>query len=333
MAKNKNKHKSKTTFTLKGMSEIFTPTDPERKLAKNPVINLSLDKLISFEKHPFKLYDGKLLSEMVESVRENGVIMPIIVRPKGAVYEILSGHNRANAAKAAGHETIPAIVREGLTDDEAMLIVTETNLLQRSFADLSHSERAVALLMHHESIKKQGRRTDLIEDIENMLNTNNISNQETSGAMRQKSDSRQRMAAQFDLSSRTIAYYLRLNKLIEAHMNRLDEGKLALRAAVTLSYLSENDQRVVDEAMQSLPQKVDMKTADALRSFAENGPIDREKAEIIISGAGKNKVATQAGFRVKPQIIARYFKTTQKQKEIEEIIIKALDNYFAQHGI
>ena len=323
-------NKSKTTFTLKGMSEIFAPTDPEQRLRKNPVLNLSLDKLVPFEKHPFKLYEGKRLNDMIESVRENGVIIPIIVKPKdGTYYEILSGHNRVNAARAAGNETIPALARDGLSDEEAMLIVTETNLLQRSFADLTHSERAVALTMHHESIKKQGRRTDLIMDIENMLNAASITNQDTSGTLRQKSGSRERMASQYDLSSRTIAYYLRLNKLIEPHKDRLDQGMLALRTAVTLSYLTEHDQRIIDEVLESSPYRVSMKTAESLRTFAEDSPLDHENVEIIISGEGKPKATEQAGFTLKPRIISRFFKPTQNKKEIEAIVIKALENYFS----
>ena len=107
------------------------------------VLNLQIDRLVPFKSHPFKLYEGKRFTDMAESIKANGVMLPIIVRPsENSTHEILSGHNRVNAAKAAGLDTVPAIVREGLTEDEAKLIVTETNLLQRSFADLSHSERA-----------------------------------------------------------------------------------------------------------------------------------------------------------------------------------------------
>ena len=320
---------SKTTFTLKGMSDIFAPTDPERK--KGAVQQLPLVQLTPFEKHPFAFYTGDRFEDMVKSIKENGVIIPIIVRPKEAeAYEILSGHNRVNAAKAAGYETVPAIVREGLTDEEAMLIVTETNLIQRSFTDLSHSERAVALLMHHESIKKQGRRTDLLEDIENMLSAVEDSNPKTSGALRQKSGSREMMANQYDLSGRTIAYYLRINRLIEAHRKRLDKGVMALRTAVTLSYLTDGEQQIIDEVMDSLQCGLDMKKADSLRVHSKNNALNHDNVRIILTGADNPKRKKPTGITLKPGIVAKYFKPDQKPKEIEEIIIKALELYYAR---
>ena len=123
-------------------------------------LHIGIEQLVPFADHPFKLYEGRRFADMVESVRANGVLVPIVVRP-GAddQFEILSGHNRVAAAREAGLSEIPAIVREGLTDEEALLIVTETNLIQRSFADLKHSERAVAIAAHHRATKHQGKRT------------------------------------------------------------------------------------------------------------------------------------------------------------------------------
>lgn len=317
----------KNTFTLKGMSNIFAPTDPDKK--RDQIIPLHIENLIPFDQHPFKLYEGKRFDDMIESIRENGVIIPIIVRPvDGITFEILSGHNRVNAAKVVGMETIPSMVREGLTEEEAMLIVTETNLMQRSFADLTHSERAVALSMHHESIKKQGHRSDLLKDIEEMLNTVSSNDSETFGALRQKSDSREQMAAQYDLSSRTIAYYLRINKLIAPFKIRLDDGSLALRSAVTLSYLPEEEQQTIGDVLESSEYKIDMKMADALRSLSEKAPLSQEGVEMILSGAGKPKKAKAAGFKLKSKIVSKYFTPDQNTKEIEDIIIKALEHYF-----
>ena len=133
--------------------------------AKIPEVKaIKLEDLIPFDKHPFKLYEGQRFTDMVDSVRVNGILLPIIVRPhiKEGKFEILSGHNRVAAAKEAGIKETPVIIRKNLTDDEALLIVTETNLIQRSFADLKHSEKAISLATHYEAMKmKPGYRSDL----------------------------------------------------------------------------------------------------------------------------------------------------------------------------
>lgn len=167
---------------------MFKSTDPETKLKGSPIVNINAEKLMPFRNHPFKLYEGERFNDMVESIKANGIITPVIVRSldnEHETYEILSGHNRVEAAKFAGLETVPAIIRNDINDDEALLIVTETNLIQRSFSDLSHSEKAAALAVHHEAVKSQGKRTDLINDIEILLkneeNTRSKADFETSG--------------------------------------------------------------------------------------------------------------------------------------------------------
>jgi ParB family chromosome partitioning protein len=325
---------AENVFKLKDIRDInkgmFASTDPDNKTKNGPVWNLQLDNLFQYKAHPFKLYEGQRFDDMVESVRENGVIVPIIVRPIDDFnYEILSGHNRAEAAKAAGLETIPSIVREGLTDEEALLIVTETNLLQRSFADLSHSERAVTLAMHHDAIKRQGRRTDMIREIENMVNASNCSISETFVPLEQKLNSREKVAQEYGLDSSTIARYIRINKLIEPHKNRLDEGELALRTAVTLSYISQDAQQVVDDILDASHYKLDMKKAEALRAASEKNPLDHETVEQILAGVKKPKAVRPAAFKLKPKIVSKYFTPEQKPAEIEATIIEALEYFYA----
>ena len=329
------------TFQLKNIRDInkgmFKSTDPSAKSKGDPVINLALDKLAPYEKHPFKLYTGQRFDDMVESIKANGVIVPIIVRPiDDENYEILSGHNRVAAAKEAGLETIPAIVRENLADEDALLIVTETNLIQRSFADLTHSERAVTLSMHHEAIKKQGRRTDLIIEIENMVNASNISALETFSPLAKKLRTNEEIGEKYGLSKDNLARYLRINKLIIPHKDRLDNGELAIRAAVTLSYLSDEEQQIIDDILDSSHYKVDMKKADALRLASEKKPLDHETVEQILAGTKKPKPTRPTAFKLKPKIISRYFKPDQKPDEIEATIIEALEYYYAhinQEGV
>ena len=138
---------------LTGDGKIGRPSADDRN-------ELDVNGLVPFTDHPFKLYEGERLDDMVRSIRENGIIVPIIVRPapnadKG-IYEILSGHNRVKAGKIAGLIKVPIIVREDLTEYEARRIVIETNLIQRSFADLAHSERAIVLKAHMDTIREQG---------------------------------------------------------------------------------------------------------------------------------------------------------------------------------
>ena len=324
-----------SSFQLKNIRDInkdmFKSTDPSIRLKGEPINNLALDKLIPYKNHPFKLYTGQRFDDMVESIKANGVLIPIIVRPlDDGNYEILSGHNRVAGAKEAGHETIPAIVREGLTDEESLLIVTETNLIQRSFADLTHSERAVTLAIHHEAIKRQGHRTDLIQEIENMVNASNINDLETSCPLGTKLDSKKSLGDKYDLSSRTVARYLCINKLIAPHKDRLDNGELAIRAAVSLSYLSTEEQQIVDDILDSSHYKLDMKKADALRLASEKKPLEHEDVEQILAGTKKPKTARPAGFKLKAKIVSRYFRPEQKSDEIEATIVEALILYFAQ---
>jgi ParB family chromosome partitioning protein len=206
------------TMTMRPLNELFKSTD-----GSGGVKPLPISQLREYREHPFKLYEGKRFDDMVESVRAHGVIAPIIVRklesePNGSFeYEILSGHNRTAAAKAAGLDTIPAIVRDDLTDDEAALIVTETNLLQRSFSDLTHSERALALSAHYNALKHQGKRGDLIREIDTLTEFGG-----TFSPPEIKWSSHEAAGAADDLGKETVARYLRVNMLTDEIKRLLD---------------------------------------------------------------------------------------------------------------
>ena len=298
--------------------------------APGHVYSLSIDKVFPFKRHPFKLYEGQRFSDMVESVKAYGILLPIIVRPlDNYTYEVLSGHNRVKAAKAAGLDTVPAIVREGLADDEALLIVTETNLLQRSFADLSHSERALALSTHYDAIKKQGRRTDLIKDIENMLKAHDINVSESSTPLAYRLTSAEVIGEKYGMSHDNVARYIRINKLIEPIKERVDDGEIAVRSAVSLSYLPENQQGIVEDILGDGNYRIDMNKAEALRLASEKKPLTHETAEQILVGAKKPKQVHTSGFKLHPQIVTKYFRPEQKKAEIEKTIEMALEFYFA----
>ena len=228
--------------------------------------NVELDKLVAFENHPFKLYEGQRFTDMVESVRSNGVILPIVVRSyikEEGKYEILSGHNRVAAARKVGLKEVPVVIRKKLTDEEALLIVTETNLFQRSFVDLKHSERAVALSVHNEAMKKKpGYRTDLLTEIEEL----------TCAPLGHGLRTRDKLGEQYSLGKTTIARYLRVNKLIPSLKERLDNDNIGMRVAEALSYLRIEEQDIVENLL-AMGTKINTKQADTLK--AESGKVRR----------------------------------------------------------
>lgn len=315
----------------KGRIQSFKDIFGDKTNEVEGVKELSVSLLQPYENHPFKLYTGERFEDMVQSVKELGVIVPIIVRPKGdGEYEILSGHNRVNAAKAAGLDSVPVVIKDKLTDEEATLIVTETNLMQRSFSDLCHSEWAVALAAHHKTLKKQGVRTDLINEIEKLLNPHEDKENQTYSQVANKSKTLAVVGKAYSLSKDTVARYLRLNKLIPDLLNMVDNEEIAFIPAVSLSYLRESEQRDVEAIIAENSFKVDMCKADILRSYSETGKLDFDKIYSILSGEldRKKKSDKPAAIRLKPKIVAKFFSDGQKQAEIEEVIEKALTLYF-----
>ena len=188
--------------------------------AENGVEQIAIDSIKAFHNHPFHLYEGERLNDMVESIREHGVLNPVIVRKLGKGYEMLSGHNRANAAKLAGLTEIPAIVKVGLSEAEAYVYVIETNLMQRSFTDLLPSEKAAVMAAHYD----QGKRNDIIRELQILSGADP---DDTCCHNGNKLKSLDVIASEYGFSSRNAARYLRLNHLIQPFKNLMDENKIA----------------------------------------------------------------------------------------------------------
>lgn len=315
---------------LRAPKGLFEKTDPFLMSAGTTVHDIPLDKLVPFSRHPFKLYEGQKLDDLVESVKANGVMIPIIVRQSVSdidtetSYEILSGHNRVNAARLAGLETIHAIIKDNLGDDEAMLIVTTTNLIQRQFVEMSHSERAAVLSAHHAAIKQQGRRHDLVKEIENMLNTSHGAENSTSSPLGNLT-SMDKTGAEYALSKNTIARYLRVNMLTDGLKESLDFGKFGMRAAVAVSYLSEETQHQLMDVLTSVPYELSTKKAEVLRAAAQTRPLTRTDIENILAGTPKTQ---PPAFRLKPKLVWKYF-NGKTVGEMESMIVAALDLYFS----
>lgn len=279
-------------------------------------MELDIDKLEDFANHPFKLYSGERLENMKKSIRELGVISPIIVRNINHKYEILSGHNRVNAAKAIGIKSIPAIVKEHISDEEAMLIVTESNLMQRTFTDMSYSERAAVINVHYQSLKRQGKRTDLIKELEEITSRQ-------VGEKLNRSDNETNL-----FSARTISRYIRIDGMTEGLKEKLDAGRLKFTVAETLSYLETEHQQMVNQVLDICTDvKVTMKAAEMLKEYASQQMTMDE--EFIYNVLVNSKTGSQRKEKIviDESLISKYFSKQQSKSEIIDYIDKALEFY------
>lgn len=299
------------------------------------ITEIEIVNLIPFGNHPFKLYEGERLNDMIDSIKEFGVIVPIVVRPlENHKYQILSGHNRVNAAKFAGISKVPVVIKEGLTEDEATLIVTETNTMQRSFSDLLHSERAAVIFTRHKAMVNQGIRNDLLNEIERLSKSSEIKEDETFSPLGKKLRTHEEIGETYKLSKNSIARYLRIFKLINELKEFVDKEEISIRAGVDLSYLNEEYQIMISDIITENNYKIDMKKAEELRGFFESNKLNQEIAHSIISGElnKKQKSNKSSAIQLKPKLINKYFSPEVKQPEIEDIIDKALKLYFDTQG-
>lgn len=288
---------------------------------------LEIASLVPFENHPFEIYTGQRFADMVESIRANGVINPIVVRPlenEIGKYEILSVHNRVEASRKADIKTIPAVVRGGLSDDEALLIVTETNLIQRSFADMKHSERAVAIHTYFTAMgKKQGYRSDLLKDIHDLTSS------PVAKKLKLRSTNMDKTGENYGLSKDTIHRYLRIHVLFAGLKEKLDSGEIAIRTAVTLSYLRKDEQEIVAKLLAD-GFNVSMGQAEKLRRESEKGELGVACIKGILSEVKSSKDSTSTSVKFKNEVLSQYFTDGETADEIAVVVEKALKMYFTQ---
>jgi len=308
--------------------------DKPAQPANNGFQILSPEAIRGFRGHPFRLYEGDRLNDLVESISENGVLVPAIVRKiepdeNGFEYEMLAGHNRQNAAVIA-HRELPCIVKENLSDHDAWIYVIETNVLQRSFSEMLPSEKAAVLALRYSKMICQGRRNDIIEELKRLENPDEIRENPTSGTQCHRIKSRDVLGAEYNLKGRAVANYLRINELSVALKIRIDDGEFTIAAAVQLSYLEQEEQQMVEAVLSESEYKVNEGKAVLLREYT--GKLTPERAEQILSGEfnRKPKKSTAAAFKVKPAIYKKYFTASISQKEFDSIVDEALALYFAR---
>lgn len=309
---------NKVEFT--SFHDMMTAANKE-KIKESEKIEIS--KLKPFPDHKFKPYTDERFTDMVESIEEFGVISPIIVWEKDNEYIILSGHNRVAASKALGLKEIPCVVKKNLTIEEATLIVTETNLMQRSFTDLSHSERAYVLEQHYSTLKKQGKRNDLFQNIET----------ETALSIDIVGDN-------YNLSKNKVAKYIRLAKLPEFLLNKVDNNQLSFIAAYNISFIENNE---IQEKINYFIEKginISVEKADELkRLFNENKLNINNIEQILLYKENKNIIysnKTKKQIRISESILTILSQNLEdyddmSNKQIINTIAEAVEFYFKKN--
>lgn len=293
-----------------------------------PVFNgqtmIPTEKIVPFHNHPFRLYEGERLNDMVESIKEHGVLNPVIVQKVADKYEMLAGHNRWNAAKITGVSEIPAIVKEGLSEEEAYVYVIETNLMQRSFTDLLPSEKAAVLAERYEKVMCQGKRNDILEEIARL---NGVDASDTCGHDVHKSKNRDSIGEDYGMTGRNIARYMRLNQTTEQIKEMVDAGTMAMVTAVELSYLSEKEQRQVCTVLDEHGVKI--KNVQAIELHNAAGSLTEDMVKSILVGEVKEKPVSDS--KMFAQIKKKYFKG-KSTEEVMEVLEQALASWFAGEG-
>lgn len=303
---------------------------------KNAVQNIDIDKLIPYKNHCFKLYEGERLDDMVRSVQQYGIMVPIIVRnvPDSDTYEILSGHNRVNAAKIAGKKNVPAVIKENLPDEFAEVYVIETNLLQRGFKELKISEQAFAVSVRYKRLF-DSRKLKAISDELALLEGGNqmrapVEHGKDGGDNYIRT--RDMTAEEYGISHATVARLLRINELSNELKTMVDDGNIKLRPAVELSYIPKEMQDMLVKVMsQQEVSVIDMKMAKQMREIAGSyaSPSEELIAEVLCGTYGEDAKPKEAGEKVTiPKATYSRYLGGYSKKEANLIIEKALAYYF-----
>ncbi len=305
---------------------------------KNAVQNIDINKLVPYKNHCFKLYEGERLDDMVRSVLQYGIMIPIIVRtvPNSDNYEILSGHNRVNAAKIAGKKNVPAVVKENLPDEFAEVYVIETNLIQRGFKELRISEQAFAVAMRYKRLFDKKKLQAISDELTVLENGNKLraplEHEKESGNSDNYVRTRDVTAEEYGISHATVARLLRINELSNELKAMVDEGNIKIRPAVELSYIPREMQEMLVKAMSEQEVSViDMKMAKQLREIASSyaGPSEEIIAEVLCGTYGEDEKPKEKGEKVTiPKATYSRYLGGYSKKEANLIIEKALAYYF-----
>lgn len=289
------------------LDDLFSTDDSRAEAQLEKVVTLNPADISDFPNHPFKVKQDEAMAEMVDSVKQYGVLVPALVRPKAdGGYEMVAGHRRKCAAMLAGITEMPCIIRN-LTDDEATIIMVDSNLQRETILP---SEKAFAYKMKLEAMKRQGQRSDL-----------------TSAPLEPKlkgSRSNEELAASSPDSRSQIQRYIRLTELIPPVLDMVDSGKIAFRPAVELSYLSKEQQQSLYDTMECEDCTPSLAQAIKMKEFSRDGKLT---GEVILSIMQEEKPNQREQFKMPKERISKYFAPGTPAQKIEDTIIKALELY------
>ena len=286
------------------LDDLFSTDESRAEAQLEKVVTLNPADISDFPNHPFKVKQDEAMAEMVDSVKQYGVLVPALVRPKAdGGYEMVAGHRRKCAATLAGITEMPCIVRN-LTDDEATIIMVDSNLQRETILP---SEKAFAYKMKLEAMKRQGQRSDL-----------------TSTPLVSKSRSNEELGQKNGDSREQVRRFIRLTELIPSVLDMVDSGKIAFRPAVELSYLSKEQQQSLYDTMECEDCTPSLAQAIKMKEFSRDGKLT---VEVILSIMQEEKPNQREQFKMPKERISKYFAPGTPAQKIEDTIIKALELY------
>ncbi len=300
--------KSNASEMLTSLDSLFTTQEQRDEAKRDSVQDIPISQISDFPEHPFKVKQDEAMLEMAESVRQYGVLVPGLVRQlEDGSYQMVSGHRRKMASELAGRDTIPCIVRD-LTDDEAVIIMVDSNLQRERVLP---SEKAFAYKMKLDAMRRQAGRPSK-------------GNSAPVGQNFGGKTSRELLAAESPDSHSQIQRYIRLTNLIPEILDMVDDGRIAFRPAVELSYLTKQEQHILYDAMGHADCTPSLAQAIKMKSFSREGKLSEA---VIRSIMAEEKPNQKEQFRIPKERISKYFKPGTPARTMEDTIIKALDYY------
>ena len=302
------KNDVRNSIKLTSVDDLFTTEESRADQQREKVMDIPLSEISDFPNHPFKVKADEAMLEMADSVKQYGVLVPGLVRPKAdGGYEMVAGHRRKKASELAGCETMPCIVRD-MDDNAATIIMVDSNLQRESIAP---SEKAFAYKMKLEAMNRQGQRTDL-----------------TCSQLGNKLDSKKSseiLAEQMGESKNQIFRYIRLTEIIPSILDMVDEKQIAFNPAVELSYLAEKEQQELYDTMQSEDCTPSLAQAQRIKKLSQDG---RLSVDVIFSILTEEKPNQKEKFNIKKERIDRFFPKNFSEKQKEDLIVQLLESWY-----